>query len=87
MTTTKTTRVVPPKCEHCGRDPWLCPSCGDYQCACHVAWMGESKLAKKLPIRVHYNKQGVPYRERFIDGFVTSADGPPDEEIAGLISL
>lgn len=74
-------RVQPPTCDKCNREPWLCPSCGDYQCACIAPWLLRPN-AKKGPgrlIRVHYDKTGRPYSPGFIDGFVPPTDDADDD--------
>lgn len=54
-------RITPPRCEDCGRDPWVCESCNDYQCACPLPWMLLLKKRPKFMLRVHYDKMGNPY--------------------------
>lgn len=63
-------RFKPPRCEACGREPWLCPTCGDYQCACPAPWtlLLPKKKQRYMP-RAHYDRDGRPYRAQFIDGY------------------
>lgn len=65
-------RVQPPKCLVCNHEPWLCPSCGDYQCACPAPWTvkndAEKKRARKqFRLRQHYDRDGLAYVARFVD--------------------
>jgi hypothetical protein len=73
-------RVKPPTCSVCGREPWICPTDGDYQCAClnpYMMRLPREKRPKIIP-RVHYDKTGKPYKAQFID--FEDEDYPDDEE-------
>lgn len=66
-------RVQPAKCGACQHEPWICPSCGDYQCACVAPWLINGKGAGRL-IRVHYDRSGKAYEAQFVDGYIPATD-------------
>lgn len=86
------TRVQPPRCRGCGFTPWLCPSCGDYQCACAAPWTVQSATERKasrkqMRLRQHYDPDGAPYQAHFIDGYELLPFPTEDEDEAYLADL
>lgn len=77
-------RVEPGTCQTCCQKPWLCPSCGDYQCACIPTWLVSGKSAART-IRVHYDREGKPYGPRFIDGYIPPTDAA-DEDLESIMA-
>lgn len=81
------TRIQPPVCTKCGAKPWLCESCGDYQCRCIVPWLAvilkeareKGKRGPRILVHVHYDKLGQPYPAQFIDGYEFE-DYPSEED-------
>lgn len=76
-------RVTPGVCGACGQQPWVCPSDGDYQCACIAPWLSKAKGPGRL-IRVHYDRAGQPYGPQFIDGYVEAPE-EDDESLEAII--
>ena len=54
-------RIKPANCSVCGREPWLCESCGDYQCGCPLPWLVQRTKNHRIVPRVHYDKSGKRY--------------------------
>lgn len=81
--------VKPPFCTDCGREPWDCPSCGSYRCACpnpfQVQAVKDGAKKPKLMGSKHYDKNGKPFGAQFIDGYVPEDYPDDDEDLLWLI--
>ena len=77
-------RVQPPVCQSCGTLPRPCPTCDDYACKCPVPWLALKTKGTIVP-RAHYDKSGLPYRARFIDGFEHSSYVQESDDLKWLI--
>lgn len=80
-----TNRVTPPRCTTCSRDPWLCPSCGDFQCACPNPYLVQLTNPPRLIPRVHYQKNGKPYPMQYVDGYEPGPYPTEEEDLTWLI--
>jgi hypothetical protein len=85
-------RVQPPVCTACGKLPWLCPSCGDYQCACAAPWTVQApterkRARKRMRLRQHYAPDGTAYQAHFIDGYELVPFPNEEEDEAWLEQL
>ncbi len=61
--------VIDGRCLECGAVLSECPSCGDYQCRCPVAWASLLKSEERLVMpSQHYRRQDkTPYtRDPFL---------------------
>ena len=58
-----------PTCRVCQVALWECPSCGDQQCACFIAWLRKLKPAdRRIAPHQHYQKVTLePYPSIFGD--------------------
>ena len=89
---TKVERVKPEKCPNCGYWPSQCPTCGDFACKCPVPWLvltPEQRLNGKKPEkyipRLHYGRDGKPYKPQFLENYTHEAYPGPEEEAQWLI--